>query len=92
MKKATQYIRIIWFDSKIISLHFYKVLCSGYVVAKHKTRGCKAQNIITSWDAECGNVAFMPCTSGATLEVGTYFDICVAGYNRYKLVYDEHMG
>jgi len=68
------------------------VLCSGYVVAKHKTRGCKAQNIITSWDAECGNVAFMPCTSGATLEVGTYFDICVAGYNRYKLVYDEHMG
>ena len=74
------------------NLNSNEASCSGYVVAKHKTNGCNGRNIIKQWDATCGNIAFMPCSSSATLEIGTYFDICVAGFNNYKLVYDELLG
>ena len=67
-------------------------MCSGYVVAKHKTRGCETRNIVTEWNAECGNVAFMPCSHTATLAPGTSFDICVAGFPTYQMVFDNHMG
>ena len=72
--------------------YFHKVPCDGTVVAKHKTVGCNSNNIITRWDASCGNVAFMPCENDAELLVGTSFEICVAGFRDYSLVYDEDSG
>lgn len=72
--------------------YFNKVACSGYVMAKHETRGCNSRNIVTQWDANCGNVAFMACEGAATLAIGSYFEICVAGFNTYKLVWDDMLG
>ena len=79
-------------------LYFHKVSCGGFVFAKHKTGGCNSNNIITKWDASCGNVAFMPCENDAIVgqlgngAVGTSFEICVAGFRNYALVYDEDFG
>ena len=72
------------------------MLCSGIVVAKHKSRGCKGKNIYRqNWDAGCGNPAFMPCDTNMnmnSLEVGDSFEVCVAAFPNHKLVYDKSLG
>ena len=72
--------------------YFHKVSCGGYIIAKHRTKSCNSHDIRYNWNATCGNVAFMPCKNEATLQVGTSFEICVAGFHNYRLVYDEELG
>ena len=72
----------------------FSVLCPGIVVAK-SPRSCENNNIQDEWNAECGNVAFMPCDHRANLRVGTRFEICVAGIfvpEKLRLVYDNKLG
>ena len=70
-------------------LFLYTVLCNGLVVAK-ESHSCQGNDIRSAWSASCGNVAFMPCDPSATLAEGTRFEICLAGFNQRKLVYDIH--
>ena len=87
MKEFNKVAKTFFFCIGNILLFLHTVLCSGHVVAKDP-HSCHGDDIRSAWRASCGNVAFMPCDHRATLAEGTRFEICLAGFNQQKLVYD----